>query len=135
MTMNHLFRHLAAAALLTAAASASAQIAVIVGPGTAAPSKAQLEELYLGKNFDYKPLDLAEGNPLREQFYKKLTNRDLAQVKAVWARIVFTGKGLSPAAQADAAAVKKAVIADPKAVGYIDKASADGSVKVVLTLD
>lgn len=133
--MNHVFRHLAAALLLTAATGASAQIAVIVGPGTAAPSKAQLEELYLGKNFDYKPLDLADGNPLREQFYKKLTNRDLAQVKAVWARIVFTGKGLSPAAQADAAAVKKAVIADPKAVGYIDKASADASVKVVLTLD
>jgi hypothetical protein len=35
----------------------------------------------------------------------------------------------------DAAAVKKAVAADPKAVGYIDKADVDASVKVVLTLN
>jgi hypothetical protein len=135
MTMKHCFRSLVATLLFSAVTSASAQIAVIVGPGATPPSKAQLEELYLGKNFDYKPLDLAEGSPLREQFYKKLTKRDLSQVKAVWARIVFTGKGLTPAAHADAAAVKRAVIADPKAVGYIDKASVDGSVKVVLTLD
>ena len=33
------------------------------------------------------------------------------------------------------AAVKKAVAADPKAVGYIEKAALDGSVKAVLTLD
>jgi len=36
---------------------------------------------------------------------------------------------------ADAAAVKKAVAADPKGIGYIEKAAVDGSVKVVLTLD
>lgn len=135
MSILHTTRSLVLAALLGAAGAASAQIAVVVGPGTAPPSKAQLEEIYLGKNFDYKPLDLAEGNPLREQFYKKLTNRDPAQVKAVWSRIVFTGKGQPPAQQADAAAVKKAVAADAKAVGYIDKAAVDGSVKVVLTLD
>lgn len=135
MSILHTTRSLVLAALLGAAGAASAQIAVVVGPGTTPPSKAQLEEIYLGKNFDYKPLDLAEGNPLREQFYKKLTNRDPAQVKAVWSRIVFTGKGQPPAQQADAAAVKKAVAADAKAVGYIDKAAVDGSVKVVLTLD
>jgi hypothetical protein len=36
---------------------------------------------------------------------------------------------------ADAAAVKKAVAADPKSVGYIDKADVDSSVKVVLALN
>jgi len=35
----------------------------------------------------------------------------------------------------DAEAVKKAVITDPKAVGYIDKSQVDGSVKVVMTLN
>jgi ABC-type phosphate transport system substrate-binding protein len=34
----------------------------------------------------------------------------------------------------DAAAVKKAVAADPKAIGYIDKSEADASVKIVLAL-
>jgi len=35
----------------------------------------------------------------------------------------------------DADSIKKAVATDPKAVGYIDKAAVDSSVKVVLTLD
>lgn len=35
----------------------------------------------------------------------------------------------------DAEAVKKAVITDPKAVGYINKSQLDGSVKVVMTLN
>jgi len=80
-------------------------------------------------------VDLPEGSPLREQFYKKATDRDQSQIKAVWSRIVFTGKGQAPIILPDAAAVKKAVSTDPKAIGYIDKASVDGSVKVVLSLD
>jgi len=35
----------------------------------------------------------------------------------------------------DSAAVKKAVAADPKAVGYIEKSAVDASVKVALPLD
>jgi hypothetical protein len=42
---------------------------------------------------------------------------------------------LSPKALSDSAAIKKAVAADPKAVGYIDKADLDASVKVVLPLN
>ena len=34
---------------------------------------------------------------------------------------------------ADSAAVKKAVAADPKAIGYIEKSAADASVKVIFT--
>ncbi|TAL25876.1 MAG: hypothetical protein EPO01_02960, partial [Aquabacterium sp.] len=87
------------------------------------------------RSFDLKPLDLPESSPVREQFYKKATERDLAQVKATWSRIVFSGKGQPPKEVADAAAVKKAVAADPKAIGYIEKGAVDGTVKAVLTLD
>ena len=58
-----------------------------------------------------------------------------AQVKAVWSRLVFSGKAQPPKEHADAAAVKKAVAADPKAIGYIDKAALDGTVKAALTLN
>lgn len=120
---------------LTFASLASAQVAVVMAPGSAALTKDQVANLYLGRSFDLKPIDLPESNPLREQFYKKATDRDLAQVKATWSRIIFTGKGQPPKEEADAAAVKKAVAADPKAVGYIDKSAVDGSVKAVLILD
>ncbi len=125
----------AALALTLLAHVAHADIVVVMGPGGTALTKDQLANIYLGRTFDLKPVDLPEGNAIRDQFYKKATDRDPAQVKAVWSRIIFTGKGQAPAVAADAAAVKKAVIADPKGIGYIDKAAVDGSVKVVLTLD
>ena len=122
-------------AALLSAAGAHAEIVVVMAPGSAALSKDQVGAVYLGRSPDLKPVDLPEGSATRDAFYKKATDRDAAQIKAVWARITFTGKGQAPAELPDAAAVKKAVAADPKAVGYIDKAAADGSVKVVLSLD
>ncbi|TAK86998.1 MAG: hypothetical protein EPO12_01810 [Aquabacterium sp.] len=124
-----------ALALLAAAGTASAQVAVVMAPSAAPLTKDQVANLYLGRSFDLKPLDLPESSPVREQFYKKATERDLAQVKATWSRIVFSGKGQPPKEVADAAAVKKAVAADPKAIGYIEKGAVDGTVKAVLTLD
>jgi ABC-type phosphate transport system substrate-binding protein len=38
-----------------------------------------------------------------------------------------------PKEAGDSAAVKKAVAADPKAIGYIEKSAVDASVKVVYT--
>ena len=82
-----------------------------------------------------KPFDLPPSATDRDAFYKKATARDASQIKALWARIQFTGLGQPPKELPDDAAVKKAVAADPKAVGYINKSSADNTVKVVLELD
>jgi hypothetical protein len=76
-----------------------------------------------------------ESAPIRAEFYKKATGRDAAQIKALWSRLVFSGKAQPPKELADSAAVKKAVAADPKAVGYIEKAAVDGSVKVLATIE
>lgn len=59
----------------------------------------------------------------------------MAQVKSTWSRIVFSGKGQPPKQLPDNAAVKKAVAADPKAVGYIEKSAVDGTVKTLLELN
>jgi|EndMetStandDraft_4_1072995.scaffolds.fasta_scaffold158029_1 hypothetical protein len=115
--------------------STHAQVAVVMAPSASPLSKEQIANIYLGRSAELHPLDLPEGNATRDHFYKKATERDAAQVKAAWSRIVFSGRGMPPKEVSDAAAVKKAVAADPKLVGYIDKADADASVKVVLTLD
>ncbi len=44
----------------------------------------------------------------------------------------FTGKAAAPKELQDAAAVKKAVAADPKAIGYIEKSALDASVKAAI---
>ena len=124
-----------AAALLLTLAGAHAEI-VVIGNSAAAPmTKDQAVDVFLGKNQALSPVDQPEAAPIRADFYKKLTGRSLAQVKATWSRLVFSGNGQLPKELPDAAAVKKAVAADPKLVGYIDKTAVDGSVKVLLSVD
>jgi len=115
--------------------SAHAQVAVVMAPSASPLSKEQIANIYLGRSAVLRPLDLPESNATRDIFYQKVTERDPAQIKATWSRIVFSGRGTPPKEVPDAAAVKKAVAADPKSVGYIEKAAVDGSVKVVLMLE
>jgi ABC-type phosphate transport system substrate-binding protein len=134
--MNKLMTKYFAALLLAGMfGAAQAEIVVVSGPNGDALDKDQLANLYLGKTFNRKLIDLPEGNALRTDFYKKAVDREPAQVKAVWARVVFTGKGQAPLMLPDADSIKKAVATDPKAIGYIDKSQVDGTVKVLMTLN
>lgn len=127
---------LMAAALLAAALPSHAADLVVVGHPSAAPiSKDQAADIFLGKNLDLKPVLQPEGSPIHAEFYKKATGRDVAQAKAVWSRLTFTGKAAAPKELPDSAAVKKAVAADPKTIGYIEKAAVDGSVKVLTAIE
>jgi hypothetical protein len=126
------------AVLAGPAQAIAGDIVVVMGPGATALTKDQVANVYLGRSNDLRDLrlvDLPDSNPTREACYKKATGRDLHEVKAMWSRITFTGQGLPPKEMADAAAVKKAVAADRKAIGYIDTADVDASVTVVLTLN
>jgi len=133
--MHKIHKTVAAFALSLSAFASWGQIVVIGNPAAAALSKDQVSDLFLGKNQSLTPIDQAEGGAIYADFYKKATGRDVAQVKATWSRLVFTGKGQAPKQLPDSAAVKKAVAADPKAVGYIEKSAVDASVKALLTLE
>ena len=122
-------------ALVTAANVRAGEIVVIVNLAAAPLSKEQIADLYLGRSDARTPIDQTVGSEIYAEFYKKLTGRDSAQIKAIWSRILFTGRGVPPKQLADSAAVKKAVAANPKAVGYIEKSAVDASVKIALVLD
>lgn len=125
-----------------AAGLSHAQVAVIVNPKSSASgfSAEQVASMFMGKTNSLpggvaQAVDLPEGNPAREHFYTKAAGKTGSQVKATWARLAFSGKATPPKEMATAADVKKFVAANPDAIGYIDKGSVDGSVKVALTLD
>jgi ABC-type phosphate transport system substrate-binding protein len=116
------------------AVPAMAEVVVIVNPKAADSSmtKDQVAQYFLGKSSALTPVDQPEG-ALRAEFYKKVTDKDPSQAKALWSKLVFTGKATMPKEAGDSAAVKKAVASDPKAIGYIEKSAVDGSVKVIYT--
>ncbi|MGB9991360.1 hypothetical protein [Pseudoduganella rhizocola] len=125
-----------AALLLAAAAPAFAETVVIVNPANPATRmfSEQAAQFFLGKSAMFTPIDQAEGSHIRNDFYQKIADKDAAQVKAIWSKLVFTGKATAPKEMKSNADVKKAVAADPKAIGYIDKSAVDDTVKVILTL-
>ena len=125
-----------ACATLVLPPPASAETVVIVSqknPATRMFSE-QASQFFLGKSALFTPVDQAEGSAIRADFYRKVADKDAAQVKALWSKLVFTGKATPPKEYAGNAEVKKAVAADPKAIGYIDKSAVDDTVKVILTL-
>ena len=116
------------------AAPAFAEVVVVVNPANAdAVSKDQIAAIYLGKSTALTPVDQADGSAVRGEFYKKVADKDAAQAKALWSKLVFTGKATPPKEVGSSADVKKAVAANPKGIGYIEKSAVDASVKVVLT--
>jgi ABC-type phosphate transport system substrate-binding protein len=135
--MKKLLSSLLLAAAATAALPAAAETVVIVSPNNPASRmfSEQAAQFFLGKSAQFTPIDQAEGSPIRTEFYKKVSNMEASQVKAAWLKLVFTGKATAePKEYKSDAEVKKAVAADPKAIGYINKSSVDDSVKVILTL-
>ena len=118
-------------ALLLAASARAEEIVVIVNPASPPLSKDQIADIYLARINTWTPIDQAAGSLIYTEFYKRATGRDAAQVKAIWSKILFTGRGVPPKQLLDSDAVKKAVAANPRAVGYIEKSAVDDSVKVV----
>jgi ABC-type phosphate transport system substrate-binding protein len=127
-----LHTRLAALAISIGAAVSHADTVVIVGAKSTATTMTaeEISEIYLGKSTAMKPMDSADA-PIRNQFYSKVAGKDDAQVKAIWSRLVFTGKATPPKILPSSAEVVKAVAADPNAIGYIEKGAADSSVKIV----
>jgi ABC-type phosphate transport system substrate-binding protein len=133
--MKHPIKSAVAAAALLLALPAMAEVVVVASPKAAEASmtKDQVAQFFLGKSTSMTPVDQPESAPIRAEFYKKVTDKDASQVKSLWSKLVFTGKATMPKEVGDSAAVKKAVAADPKAIGYIEKSAVDGSVKVLYT--
>jgi ABC-type phosphate transport system substrate-binding protein len=135
MSMKHLIKSGIAAAVLLLALPAMAEVVVVANPKAAESSmtKDQVAQFFLGKSTAMNPVDQPESAPIRAEFYKKVTDKEASQVKALWSKLVFTGKATMPKEATDSAAVKKMVASDPKAIGYIEKSAVDASVKVIYT--
>lgn len=116
--------------------AAWAELVLVVNPKNPAGSLTaeQASQFYLGISNSFVPVDLAESSPLRAEFYRKVTQREPGQVRAIWAKLTFTGKGRPPKEYGSDEEVKKAVASDPNGIGYIAKSSVDASIKVVLAV-
>ena len=118
---------------------ASADVVAVVSAKSAvqALTPNQLADIFLGRVSRFPdgllavPIDLRDGSPERDQFYAKITGKTPAQIKAYWSKIIFTGRGQPPKAVLTDLDVKKFIAANAGAIGYIDAALLDDTVRAL----
>ena len=127
---------LAAGLAVGSAPALAGELVVVVNPKNPATRmfSEQAAQFFLGKSTVFTPIEYDDGVAIRNDFYAKVLQKDAAQVKSIWSKLVFTGKGTAPKEYKTAAEVKKAIAADVSAIGYMDKSAVDDSVKVILTV-
>lgn len=78
------------------------------------------------------PVDQPVAGGLRGEFYRKLVDKDLAEINAYWARLFFSGKTVPPLAAESAADVLALVTGRPGGIGYVERSHLDPRLRVVL---
>lgn len=136
--MNDRIKTAILAALLAAASGGvrAEGIAVIVNPDYNGPTldREHVEQIYMGQSLRMTAYDLPDASPVKEQFYQRLAGRSLAQVRANWSRLMFSGRARPPDELINAKAVRRTVASNTDSIGYIAESEVDETVKVVLTL-
>ncbi|WP_405119875.1 phosphate ABC transporter substrate-binding protein [Pseudomonas leptonychotis] len=133
--MKYSIQTLCAVVCLGFATLVQAEVAVIVNTAaSAAPSQSDVGNIFLGKDKSMKGVDHKDWTPTKEKFYSGVANKSESQLKSYWSGLVFTGKGQPlPSVAGDAEVVAK-VAAEADAIGYVDAAAVNDSVKVLFTL-
>lgn len=124
-----------AASMCLAFGVAQADVVVVVAASSSADklTKDQVADIFLGRSTALVPLDQAAGAAVRDEFYTKVTGQSATQVKTLWAKLSFSGKGTPPKALASDDEVKAQLAANPKAIAYMEKSKVDSSVKTVFS--
>jgi ABC-type phosphate transport system substrate-binding protein len=123
--------------LTSSVAMADVVVVVSAKSPVGALSKAQVEDIFLGKAIRFPDgtqavaIDQAEGSAVRDEFYNKVVGKSAAQIKAYWSKIIFTGRGQPPPSVSSTIEMIKRISANPAAIGYIDRDMLNDSVRVV----
>lgn len=128
-------------ACLLGASLANAEVAVIVSADNKNTytdvDKELIARIFLGKTGSFpdgtsaKPVNLPQGNEIREAFNKDFLGKTENQLSTYWARLRFSGKAKLPREVSSVEEMKKLIAENPELIGYIDANDVDGSIKVV----
>lgn len=127
-------------ALMWLPSMAQAKVMVIGDPQLDGLDRNTLKRLYLGKESDFKNIriqlaDLPDGTATRDTFYLRLTNKKPQQVKAYWAKLIFSGRATPPATFSGDDAVVTWVAAGAGRIGYVSQLPEGANVDVLLVIE
>jgi len=112
-------------------------VVVSVRSNIDALTRQQVKDIYLGALSSFPnglkaiPIDQVDGSALRDQFHSLVTGKTRHQLRAHWARKVFSGKGTPPLESDNPAEIREWIAAAPGRIGYIGRHQVDAMLKVV----
>jgi ABC-type phosphate transport system substrate-binding protein len=131
----------AALAVVGARANDAENIVVIVNPdsGIDRLTRDEVIDIFLGRYRKLPsgrvalPIDVASSVE-RDQFYLLLVKKSPSEISSYWARLVFSGQTSPPYRVPDTKTAVELVESNPNAIAYVDRASVNAHVKVVLEI-
>jgi hypothetical protein len=140
--MRYACAFLLMAALLYVQTAGAGTLVVIVNltSGIDQLTRSQVIDIFLGRYRKLPsgavaiPIDLRIDTPERKQFYLLLVGKDPPQMSSYWARLVFSGQAAPPFPVPDARTALDLVATNPNAIAYVERATVDNRVRMVLEL-
>jgi ABC-type phosphate transport system substrate-binding protein len=128
--------------LLSLNICAAGDLVVIVNPasGVRSMTRDEVAKIFLARyrrlpsGTTALPLDLGADSVQRRDFYQRLVGKQLPDINAYWARLLFSGRATPPFQVVDDAAAMQAVAENKGAIAYVDKRAVDARVRIVLEL-
>jgi hypothetical protein len=122
--------------LLLIISPAQAGVAVIANPSVADADSKIIKKIFLNKANQIAgefctPVDQSFQSPVRAEFVHKVLGQTMEDNHAYWTEQIFTGQGIPPKEIENDAKVKAFVASTPGAVGYVNEALIDSTVKVL----
>jgi len=103
-------------------------------------TKMQVVDIYMGRYIIFPngkpvtPLDLGGDSETKKNFYKLLVDKDIANINAYWARLLFSGRANPPETVDSIDVLLARVRTNDRLLAYVPEAEIDESVKIVFEL-
>ena len=100
-----------------------------------------IARIYLGKHHQFPngdiaiPLDLPTDDPLYRAFSQTILKKSPSQLRAYWAKRIFTGRGKPPKSVLNREKSKNLVSEDRNYISYTDAKNADQSVHRIISIN
>lgn len=136
------FFSLLLAGIFLASAQAQARIDVIVNAeNSVSLDQERVKNIFLGKIRQFaegltaKPVDLPEGDAVRNLFYKKFFEKSDMDMKLYWSTTIFTGAGTPPRALNSEKEILQYVRENKGGIGYVSGTVRDPGVRVIFSVN
>ena len=114
-------------------------VVVNAASGAGQLSRDQVINIFLGRFRQFpsgltaEPIDQPEDGPLRAQFYRLLVDKQMTEINAYWARLIFSGRTSPPLKAKSSDEVLRLLSSRRGGIAYMNKSEVNHLLTIVFT--